>query len=201
RLADLVLTDSGFMVVIWRLLTGERLRRTSGLRYLKLLLASPELIRQHETAAWIMPSLSSVRRALRWSRAARFPITLDDCYIAPSYPLGPVEDPDLLDFIRARRPHHVFIALGGGTQEKVGLYLRRHLDWVPGIHCIGAAIGFLTGDQVSIPDWADRCYLGWLFRCWDRPSRFVPRYWRSGKLAWLLWKYGDACPVALEPPR
>src|SRR5262249_34302189 len=76
RLADLVLTDSGFMVVIWRLLTGERLRRTSGLRYLKLLLASPELIRQHETAAWIMPSLSSVRRALRWSRAARFPITL-----------------------------------------------------------------------------------------------------------------------------
>ena len=34
----------------------------------------------------------------------------------------------------------------------------------PAIHCIGAALGFLTGDQVRIPHWADQWILGWLFR-------------------------------------
>jgi N-acetylglucosaminyldiphosphoundecaprenol N-acetyl-beta-D-mannosaminyltransferase len=194
RQADLVLTDSGFMVLVWQLLTGERLPRTSGLRYLRLLLTSTEL-QQGAKTLWIMPTLASARRCVHWLRSVGVPATLNDCYIAPCYPAGPVNDPDLLAFVRERRPAQIFLGLGGGTQEKVGLFLKRHLDYRPGIHCIGAAIGFLTGDQVHIPDWADRWMLGWLLRCLDHPGRFVPRYWRSSRLAWMIWKYRSLSPM------
>jgi UDP-N-acetyl-D-mannosaminuronic acid transferase (WecB/TagA/CpsF family) len=194
RNADLVITDSGFMVLTWRLLTGERLPRTSGLKYLRLMLASAEL-RSTEKTLWIMPGLAAARRCIRWLGSVGFKATLEQFYIAPCYPLGPVTDDELLEFVRVRCPEHIIIGLGGGTQEKLGLYLKQNLSWKPGIHCVGAAIGFLTGDQVHIPDWADRLLLGWLFRCVSRPRRFVPRYWRSGKLAWLIWKYRTLSPV------
>jgi UDP-N-acetyl-D-mannosaminuronic acid transferase (WecB/TagA/CpsF family) len=194
RCADLVLTDSGFMVLVWWILTREWLPRTSGLRYLRLLLAAPQM-RAQSSPVWIMPSLAAARRCMRWLQRHGHQASFDSFYIAPYYPPGPVHDPGLLAFVRERRPSHVFLGLGGGTQEKVGLYLKRHLDHRPGIHCIGAAIGFLTGEQVRIPDWADRLLLGWLLRCADRPTRFVPRYWRSRKLGWLMWRYRERSPV------
>ncbi len=67
-----------------------------------------------------------------------------------------VEDKELIEKLQAIRPKHVVITVGGGTQERLGLYLKRNLDYLPAIHCIGAAIAFLSGDQVHIPEWADR---------------------------------------------
>jgi UDP-N-acetyl-D-mannosaminuronic acid transferase (WecB/TagA/CpsF family) len=92
----------------------------------------------------------------------------------------------------------VVVTIGGGTQERLGLYLKRHLSYLPAIHCIGAAIAFLSGDQVHIPTWADRRYLGWLFRCVSNPKRFVPRYWDARQLFGLMVRYRDTLPVA--PP-
>ena len=195
RNADLVLTDSGFMVLFWWLLKHEWLPRTSGLRYLKMLLAAPQMCAQ-SSAVWIMPSLAAARRCMCWLERNGHPASFDSFFIAPHYPSGPIHDPELLAFMRDRNPSQIFLGLGGGTQEKVGLYLKCNLDYLPGIHCIGAAIGFLTGDQVHIPDWADRLLLGWLFRCADHPTRFVPRYWRSGKLGWMMWKYRELSPVS-----
>src|SRR5580704_5824419 len=40
--ADLAITDSGFLVLLWRLMKKEHIHRVSGLEYLKLLLAKPE---------------------------------------------------------------------------------------------------------------------------------------------------------------
>jgi UDP-N-acetyl-D-mannosaminuronic acid transferase (WecB/TagA/CpsF family) len=68
------------------------------------------------------------------------------------------------------------------------------LDYRPAIHCIGAALGFLTGDQVRIPDWADRFYAGWFFRSLAQPRVFIPRFWSARKLPWLIWKYRDRLP-------
>jgi len=54
------------------------------------------------------------------------------------------------------------VTVGGGTQERLGLYIKRNLDYLPAIHCIGAAIAFLSGDQVKIPEWVDNCtWVGW----------------------------------------
>ena len=105
-----------------------------------------------------------------------------------------VEDRDLLALIEQHRAADVIIAIGSGAQEKLGFYLRENLSYRPAIHCIGAALGFLTGDQISIPDWADRFYLGWLWRLVAQPSIFIPRLSRALELPWLIWKYGEKLP-------
>lgn len=191
--SDLAITDSGFMVLIWRLLKGERLVRVSGLEYLKLLLRHPDL-RETGSTLWIMPTSRSRDRNLDWLRREGIPTTSADCYIAPLYPKGAIDDPVLLDLIRRRQPRHIVIGLGGGVQERLGLYLKKSLGYSPGIHCIGAAIGFLTGDQVIIPAWADYVYLGWFFRCISDPKRFVPRYWKAKRLVGLMWRYREKSP-------
>jgi hypothetical protein len=66
----------------------------------------------------------------------------------------------------------------------------------PGIHCIGAAIGFLSGEQVRIPLWVDYLYLGWLWRSVSAPTKFVPRYWKAVRLIPMMIRYGAKAPVA-----
>jgi len=120
-------------------------------------------------------------------------IAAEDCYVAPRY--GPTaEDRQLLARIDNRRPAHIIIGIGNGPQEKLGHFLRERLSYRPVIHCIGAALGFLTGDQRPIPDWADRFYLGWFLRLLAQPRIFIPRLWSARKLPWLIWKYGENLP-------
>ncbi len=90
-----------------------------------------------------------------------------------------VADEALVELVVQRKPRHVVIAIGAGAQEKLGWYLREQATWRPAIHCIGGALGFVTGDQVAIPDWADRFYLGWLLRLLSEPRAFVPRLWSA----------------------
>ncbi len=193
--ADLVLTDSGFMVLIWNWLTGDHLRRVSGLEYLKLLLDHPSL-GQPDDVLWVMPSAAARDKNLAWLRSRGLNFSVEHCYLAPLYPRNQVEDPALVALINERRPRHVIVGLGGGVQEKLGLYLKRNCHYLPAIHCIGAAIGFLSGDQVSIPDWADRWFLGWLLRCTSQPRRFIPRYLRALRLAPMLIRYRERSPCA-----
>jgi len=72
--------------------------------------------------------------------------------------------------------------------------LRENLSYRPAIHCTGAALGFVTGEQIPIPDWADRWYLGWLLRLMIQPHRFIPRLILGLQLPWLIWKYGERLP-------
>jgi UDP-N-acetyl-D-mannosaminuronic acid transferase (WecB/TagA/CpsF family) len=191
--ADLAIPDSGFMVLLWNLLMRDGIRRISGLEYLELLLRRAEL-RQPGLAVWVMPSDTAKHRALGWLHDRHYRVEPDDFYIAPRYHAGAISDPQLVEIIRSRRPRHVIVGIGGGTQEKLGLYLKRACDPVPSIHCVGAAVGFLSGDQVRIPVWADRWVLGWLFRCASNPGRFLPRYIRAFKLAVVIWRYRARLP-------
>jgi UDP-N-acetyl-D-mannosaminuronic acid transferase (WecB/TagA/CpsF family) len=106
-----------------------------------------------------------------------------------------VEDPKLLERIQELKPRHVVMTIGGGTQERVGLYLKQNLNYLPAIHCIGAAIAFLSGDQVLIPEWADKAGIGWLFRCVAAPRRYVPRYWEARKLVGLMRRFRSRMPI------
>lgn len=189
--SDLAITDSGFLVILWNLLAADRIPRTSGLEYLQLLLHRPEF-RKPGASFWVMPSQQSLERNLRWLREHGFAVRARDCYVAPKYASGEVSDDQLVGLVDKRRPKHVIVCLGGGIQEKLGLYLKRNCDCKPAIHCIGAAIAFLTGDQVRIPQWADRWVLGWFFRCASNPLRFVPRYTRAFRLAAVLWRNHSA---------
>ncbi len=190
--ADLAITDSAFMVLIWNLISRHRVPRVSGLAYLKELLWESE-VRQPGNTLWIMASPKSARTNLDWLHREGIEIAERDIYMAPMYK-GEIDDEALLEKMSAHRYKHVVVTVGGGTQERLGLYIKRRLDYLPAIHCIGAAIAFLSGDQVYIPTWADKTGLGWLFRCISSPAAYIPRYWAARKLVWLMLRYRSELP-------
>ena len=192
--SDLAIPDSGLMVLFWNLLTGDRIPRISGLKYLQRLLQQPAL-RAAGSTLWVMPSEESMKRNLRWLQAQGFATTIEDCYIAPRYPASALTDETLLRLVRERRPPHIVVSVGGGVQEKLGYYLKVNAGYRPAIHCTGAAIGFLSGDQVNIPNWADRCFLGWAIRCLYSPGKFIPRYWKARVVVPLLLRFRERCPT------
>jgi N-acetylglucosaminyldiphosphoundecaprenol N-acetyl-beta-D-mannosaminyltransferase len=194
--ADVAIADSAFMVLVWNFLQGDSISRLSGLKYLKGLLQEED-VREPGNTFWVMAGSASSERNLDWLRTEGIEVPPKCVYQAPMYG-GKVEDKELIERLQALRPKHVVITVGGGTQERLGLYLKRNLDYLPAIHCIGAAIAFLSGDQVRIPEWADRFYLGWLFRCMSSPRRYVPRYFSAPQLVPLLWRYRDQLPVTDE---
>src|SRR6184192_2780118 len=186
------MNDNGLMVLMWRLLRGKKILRLSGLKYLKRLLAK---LKGEGTAEifWVLPTERAQEKLVDWSHREAFTVKIDNCYVAPHYGFE-IEDRHLLALIEGRRPAHVVIAVGSGPQEKLGFYLRENLSYRPAIHCTGAALGFITGDQRRIPDWADRFFLGWLWRLVAQPSIFIPRLSRALELPWLIWKYGEKLP-------
>lgn len=190
--ADLAIADSGLMVLLWKLLHGRTITRISGLAYLKRVLELPG-IRQSGKTFWVLATESAVEKAREWLGKAGFVAPREDFYVAPFYGAD-VRDETLAATISARRPAHVIIGIGGGPQEKLGLFLRENIGYRPAIHCIGAALGFLTGDQIAIPDWADRFYLGWAFRLFAQPRVFIPRLWSAHELPWLVYKYREKLP-------
>jgi N-acetylglucosaminyldiphosphoundecaprenol N-acetyl-beta-D-mannosaminyltransferase len=190
--ADLAIADSGLMVAMWRLLRRENVQRISGLKYLKHLLGRLEGEGSGEVFS-VLPSERAQQKLFDWSRREAFSINSENCYVAPRYG-SDVEDRALLALIEQYRPADVIIAIGSGAQEKLGYYLRQNLSYRPAIHCIGAALGFITGDQTAIPDWVDRFYLGWFFRLLAQPRIFIPRLIRGFQLPWLIWKYGGKLP-------
>jgi UDP-N-acetyl-D-mannosaminuronic acid transferase (WecB/TagA/CpsF family) len=191
--ADLAIADSAFMVLIWNRLQSRSLRRLSGLEYLRELLLETD-VREPGNTLWIMASPASAKLNRDWLEGQGITIPDDNIYVAPIYD-GIIDDAALLDRINRIQPQHVIVTIGGGTQERLGLYLKRNLSSRPAIHCIGAAIAFLSGDQVHIPVWADRLYLGWLFRSISEPRRYIPRYWKARKLLTLVLRHGAELPA------
>jgi exopolysaccharide biosynthesis WecB/TagA/CpsF family protein len=190
--ADVAIPDSGALVLLWKLFRGETVNRISGWKYLRCF--SNKLFADKSGGVlWVLPNEIARKSTARWLTENGFPFSDDDFYLAPFY--GAVgEDRYLVEKIHNRRPRHVVVGIGSGPQEKLGYYLREHLNYRPAIHCIGAALGFMTGEQVKIPAWGDRFYLGWLFRLFANPRRYLPRLWRATELPWLLLRYGRNLP-------
>jgi UDP-N-acetyl-D-mannosaminuronic acid transferase (WecB/TagA/CpsF family) len=196
--ADRVIPDSAYMVLIWNTLEHDRMPRISGLAYLRELLKRPE-VQEPGSTLWIMAGQKSSEKNRGWLREQGIDVPDSHIYLAPMYGSGAIEDAALLEMVERLRPAHILVTVGGGTQERLGLYLRRSLSYKPGIHCIGAAIAFLSGDQVGIPVWADKFYLGWLFRILDEPRRYGPRYWDAVGLFSLIFRYRSRLPPMDSP--
>jgi UDP-N-acetyl-D-mannosaminuronic acid transferase (WecB/TagA/CpsF family) len=192
--ADFAIADSAFMVLLWNLIQWDNIPKISGLKYLRALIEKEEL-RGPGRSFWVMPSPVSAQRNVTWLQEQGIRLTDEDIHLAPMYGEA-ISDAQLLWRIEARRPEHIILGLGGGTQERLGLYLKQNLSYRPAIHCIGAAIAFLSGDQVRIPTLVDHVGCGWLWRCFSDPRRFIPRYWDARYLAPLMIRYRDRLPIA-----
>ena len=194
--ADVALPDSGLMVLLWRLLKRRSVKRISGFAYIKELVRRADLMNPG-AAIWVLPHERARDQLLRWAREHGIAADSSSCYIAPFYGRI-VEDPVLLELVNERQPAHVVVGIGAGPQEKLGRYLREHAAHRPAIHCIGGALGFVTGDQVAIPNWADRLYLGWFFRLVTQPRVFIPRLTKARVLPLLIARYGSELPPLKE---
>lgn len=192
--SDFAITDSGFMLLLWKAFTGQRLIRISGLKFLRGLLGGGEL-KEAGASFWIMPSVAEMETNLAWLNQNGFPVEREDCFVAPIYPKGPLTDAELLRRIEVKKPRYIIVNLGGGVQERLGYYLKKHLSHRPAILCLGAAIAFITGLQSHIPVWADASMLGWLFRCFQAPRKFIPRYVKALRLIGLVAQYHERSVV------
>lgn len=192
--ADFALADSALMVAVWNFIQSDNIRKVSGLKYLRGLIQWPEF-REAGSSFWVMPTKRSACRNVKWLNENGVRVNSNNVYLAPMYG-ALVEDEKLLLEIETQRPRHIVVGLGGGTQELLGLYLKRNLSYRPAIHCIGAAIAFLSGDQVRIPVWVDHAGLGWLWRSASNPVTYVPRYWAARALAPMLLRHRNHLPVA-----
>jgi UDP-N-acetyl-D-mannosaminuronic acid transferase (WecB/TagA/CpsF family) len=192
--ADFAIADSALMVLLWNLIQRDSIPKLSGLKYLRALLEREEF-RQPQASFWVMPTEASARRNMAWLQENGVEVAGEDVYLAPMYG-AEISDAELLRRLEERRPHHIVLGVGGGTQERLGLYLKRNLSYKPAIHCIGAAIAFLSGDQVRIPVWVDHAGLGWLWRSFSDPKRYGPRYWEARHLAPLMLRYRERLPIS-----
>ena len=218
--ADLAIADSGWAVLFWRLFQQEKITRISGLAVFKALLETPEA-RIPRNLFFVLPTENAKAKTIEFARNSGYPTTADDCYVAPRFsvgqalppaePINPgkrerlpynseeqryiISDRALITILESRKPKHVIIGIGGGTQDKLGSYLKHQLAYRPGIYCIGAAPGFVTGDQILIPMWADRFFVGWIFRIITQPRTLLPRFWRARRLPRMMIKYGREAPV------
>ena len=191
--ADIVLPDSGLMCFLINWIIGKKIKRLSGLKFLKNFLSDFD---SFQSSFWIMPNIDQGKSNIKWiKKNYGFSICDDQLYIAPYYDRSsPVDDQTLLLKIQKLKPTTIFIQLGGGIQEQLGLFLKRNLNCQSSILCTGAAIAFLSREQSPIPEWVDKYYMGWMVRCLYNPKVFVPRYLAAFKLVYLVLKYGGRSP-------
>lgn len=191
--SDLAIADSRYMTLLWLLLRGQRLKRISGLTFLLEFLNLSDL-RMPGELFLVDPSEEEASANKGYLDSIGIALSSRFSYIAPFYGKT-VEDRELLRLLDRLMPKYILLNIGGGTQEKLALYLLEHLVYRPAIICTGAAIAFLSGKQSFIPGWVDRIGLGWLWRCFDKPKKFIPRYLSALSLLKLMLRFGPAQPM------
>jgi len=192
--ADIVIPDSGYMSLIWNLFHKRKINRISGLQFLITFLQDQE-VKHTFSIMLVNPNQKETESNLTYLNSKGFGLRQNACYLAPIYNKKKVKDATLLKIIEDKKPAYIIINLGGGIQEKLGAYLKRNLTYKPAIICTGAAIAFLTGQQAKIPQWADKCFMGWLFRCFKSPKVYVPRYFKAFNLINLILQYEKNAPA------
>jgi len=207
--SDWAVVDGGYVALVLRMCFGRNLPRISGLQILQRLVGEKEkrAIPFHErNTLWVVPSQEEKERIDYFLEDSGFSHTKRHWYFAPFYKTdADFQDEELEKIVDDVKPDWIILCIGGGKQEKLGYYLRNaNIEKMaaatnnnatprpkgPVILCTGGAIAFLTGGQANIPTWADRLYLGWLFRVLQSPRTFLPRYWNAGyEFPRLLWEW------------
>jgi UDP-N-acetyl-D-mannosaminuronic acid transferase (WecB/TagA/CpsF family) len=182
--SDLVIPDSGYMILIWNFFSKPRISKISGLEFINYFIDNISSFKDDQFFL-VNPSDLDGKINKDFLNEKGLKVHDNDIYTAPFYK-EKVNDEVLLKLIEKQKPKWVFINIGGGTQEKLGLFLKKNLSYKPAILCTGAALAFKTGRQVNMPTWVDYIYMGWLIRCISNPKVFVPRYLSGFKLLRMI---------------
>jgi N-acetylglucosaminyldiphosphoundecaprenol N-acetyl-beta-D-mannosaminyltransferase len=182
--SNFVFFDSGYFVLLLRLFKGIKVKKFSGYKFITLFL---NYLRNKDeyTLFVIEPSIHISQVNQKYFD--KHNIKNFKQFIAPFYDKKvDIVDYELLNILNKNKPDYILINLGGQTQEVLGYYLKKNLNYKPVIICTGAALSFLTGEQAPLTKWVDKLYLGWLWRCIFNPKVFIPRYLLAFKLVKLV---------------
>lgn len=197
--SDMAIADSRYMMLLWFFLRGQRVKRISGLTFLQEFFNLPDL-KMPGKLFLVDPGDDETLTNRLYLESIGIPLSSGFSYVAPFYG-NTVEDCELVQLLGRLRPKYILLNIGGGSQEKLALYLIENLVYRPAIICTGAAIAFLSGKQAPIPAWADRTGLGWLWRCFYEPKKFIPRYLSALSLFMLILRFGSAQPLPRQEAR
>lgn len=181
--SDYVFFDSGFLCIYLSIFKSIKVKKLSGLFFLRKLLSSFK--NDNKKIFLIDPNKEHSTSNKNYLNKIGQDNT--ESYIAPFYK-DKINDQKLIDQINEFRPEYIIINLGGGVQEKLGIYLKKNLREETKIICTGAAIAFLTGFQANIPKIIDQFYLGWFWRILFNPKLYLKRYINAFKLLTVLFK-------------
>ncbi|MBD1133818.1 WecB/TagA/CpsF family glycosyltransferase [Pelagibacterales bacterium SAG-MED48] len=185
--SDQVLLDSGYFVLLLRIIKNISVNKTSGYIFFKYLLRYLQKKKSKKIIS-IDPNkkLSKnnnnflLKRGLDKNRLIH--------YVAPNYNILKIKDLKLVKLIKKTKPDYIIINIGGGVQEILGYYLKIKFKNRLRIFCTGAAISYFTGDQAPLNKFFDKYYLGWLLRIFYNPKVFLIRYLKAFKLISIVKK-------------
>ncbi len=100
-------------------------------------------------------------------------VGIDEGRVDVSGPL--TESDEIVERIRAARPHLVLVALGAPKQE-IWSEARRKLVQPAVLIGVGASLDFVAGTQKRAPRWMSKVGAEWLFRMAQEPRRLAARY-------------------------
>ena len=171
--ADFVFFDSGFFVLLLRIFKNIRVYKFSGYKFLGLFFKYIKK-NKNKKVFCIDPNIRFSKSNIKFIK--KLGIKKIQNYVAPKYNLDKLSDKKLIKLINIFKPNYLIINIGGGTQEVLGLYIKKNLKKKTTIFCTGAAISFYTRDQAPINDLIDKYYLGWLLRFLFNPFVFFKKY-------------------------
>ncbi len=171
--SDLVFFDSGFFVLLLKIFKNISVDKFSGFKFLSLFFTYLKKNRKLSVFC-IDPNLNFSKSNQAYLKKLGLKKVYN--FLAPTYNTNKLVDKKLLKIINKIKPNFIITNIGGGTQEVLGLYLKKNLKFKTTILCTGGAISFFTGDQAPINSYIDKFYLGWFVRLLFDPIIFLKRY-------------------------
>jgi len=182
--ANFVFFDSGFFVLLLRIFKNIKVDKLSGYKFLKFFFI---YLRNSDKSIFCIDPNNKILKSNK-KYLNKLGVKKVYNYLAPSYNPSNLIDDKLLNKIIKVKPNFIMTNIGGGTQEVLGLYLKKNLKFKTTILCTGGAISFFTGEQAPINDLIDKLYLGWLIRIIFNPIVFYKRYFYALKLFPMVLK-------------
>ena len=183
--ADYVFFDSGYLVILLKLLKGIKVKKFSGFKFLQLFF---EYIKINKNKNLFLIDPSKDVSDKNFELLNSFGLEKIISYVAPIYESEVINDPKLLENLNFNKPEFIILNIGGGKQEILGNYIKKNINFNTKIICTGAAISFFTKVQAPMNSFHDKLYLGWLIRIIYNPKIFLPRYLKSIKLFLIIFK-------------
>jgi UDP-N-acetyl-D-mannosaminuronic acid transferase (WecB/TagA/CpsF family) len=177
--ADFVFFDSGLFVLLLKIFKQINVNKFSGYKFLNFFFKYLKKNKK-KSVFCIDPNLNFSKSNNKYLKSLGVKKVYN--FIAPKYNSNNLFDKKLLKEIKRVKPNFIMTNIGGGTQEILGLYLKKNLRFKTTILCTGGAISFFTGDQAPINNLIDQLYLGWFVRLIFNPLTFFKRYIKGLKL-------------------